>query len=251
MKSFSDEHPDLHGVEPICKALPIPRRRTTHRRSARPISFGDHIAAARCTVRRLTKRHGPGGVIRGREVLTTVSDPRAVCAPDHIQRQCRADRPNALWLSEFTHVLTWQGFACVAFVIDKFARWIVGWQPQSCPTRCEPEAGCGSSLRNGPGGRLRLAVWGRVTARSGRGYGPQRIRAELRERGINGELADVALAALLDQRSVLIREVWHKKFRGQMPADYRERARQMRFLQQRGFFSEDIRGLFADVDDPA
>ncbi len=90
-----------------------------------------------------------------------------------------------------------------------------------------------------------------VTARSGRGYGPQRIRAELRERGIDAEQAERALAGLSEQRAVLIRDVWYKKFRGRMPADYRERARQMRFLQQRGFSSEDIHGLFAEMGDPA
>jgi regulatory protein len=81
-----------------------------------------------------------------------------------------------------------------------------------------------------------------VRARSGRGYGPQRIRAELRERGIPAELIDQALAAATD--TPRIDEIWRRKYAGCLPADYRERARQMRFLQQRGFALADIHALF-------
>jgi len=64
-------------------------------------------------------------------VRTTVSDPKLACPLDRVQRQFTADRPNALWVSDFTYVSTWQGFVYVAFVIDVFARRIVGWRASS------------------------------------------------------------------------------------------------------------------------
>jgi transposase InsO family protein len=83
---------------------------------------------ARCTVARLMKRQGLRGVIRGKGVRTTVSNPAAPCPLDHVQRQFKADRPNTLWVSDFTYVSTWRGFVYVAFVIDVYARRIVGWR---------------------------------------------------------------------------------------------------------------------------
>ena len=83
---------------------------------------------ARCTVARLMRRMGLQGVVRGREVRTTVSNPAVVCPLDRVNRQFHAPRPNALWLSDFTYVATWQGFVDVAFVIDAFARRVVGWR---------------------------------------------------------------------------------------------------------------------------
>lgn len=80
--------------------------------------------------------------------------------------------------------------------------------------------------------------------RSGRGYGPQRIRAELRERGVAAELIERELAALTGADIPHIDAVWRRKFAGCLPQDYRERARQMRFLQQRGFSLADIHALF-------
>ena len=80
--------------------------------------------------------------------------------------------------------------------------------------------------------------------RSARGYGPQRIRAELRERGVAVELVEHGLAALMETDTLRIDDVWHRKFAGNLPQDYRERARQMRFLQQRGFSPTDIHALF-------
>ncbi len=74
------------------------------------------------------KRLGLRGVIRGKGVRTTVSNPSAPCPLDHVQRQFKADRPNALWVSDFTYVSTWRGFVYVAFVIDVYARRIVGWR---------------------------------------------------------------------------------------------------------------------------
>jgi len=74
------------------------------------------------------KRMGLKGVVRGKPVKTTISDPARPCPLDRVNRQFTADRPNALWVSDFTHVSTWQGFVFVAFVIDVFARRIVGWK---------------------------------------------------------------------------------------------------------------------------
>ena len=74
------------------------------------------------------RRLGLRGVVRGKVVRTTVSDPKAPCPLDKVNRQFRAGRPNQLWVSDFTYVSTWQGFAYVAFVIDVFARRIVGWR---------------------------------------------------------------------------------------------------------------------------
>jgi putative transposase len=168
MKAFIDEHRHVHGVEPICKALPIApstyyahaARKTDPRLRSRRAKIDEvltsevqrvwnenhevygvrkvwrqmqreQFAVARCTVQRLMKRLGLHGVVRGRSVRTTVSDPLAPCPLDHVNRQFRADRPNALWVSDFTYVSTWQGFVYVAFVIDVFARRIVGWKASS------------------------------------------------------------------------------------------------------------------------
>jgi putative transposase len=83
---------------------------------------------ARCTVARLMRRMGLQGVIRGKRVRTTISDKAAPCPLDHVNRQFKAPRPNVLWVSDFTYVATWQGFVYVAFIIDVFARRIVGWR---------------------------------------------------------------------------------------------------------------------------
>lgn len=89
------------------------------------------IAVARCTVERLMKRLGLQGARRGKVVRTTVPDSSAPCPLDRVNRQFKADRPNQLWVSDFTYVSTWQGWLYVAFVIDVFARRIVGWRVSS------------------------------------------------------------------------------------------------------------------------
>ncbi len=89
------------------------------------------IQVARCTVERLMKRLGLEGVRRGKIVRTTVSDKALPCPLDSVNRQFKADRPNQLWVSDFTYVSTWQGWLYVAFVIDVFARCIVGWRVSS------------------------------------------------------------------------------------------------------------------------
>jgi putative transposase len=88
----------------------------------------ERIAAARCTVERLMRRAGLQGVIRGKVIRTTFSDANAPCPLDRVHRQFNAERPNQLWVSDFTYVSTWQGWLYVAFVIDVFARRIVGWR---------------------------------------------------------------------------------------------------------------------------
>ena len=165
MKAFIDEHRDAHGVEPICKVLPIaPSTYRAHaalcadpsRRSARAQRdaamrceirrvweenfqvYGvrkvwrqllrEGFTIARCTVARLMGEMGLAGVVRGKPVRTTVSDRSTPCPEDRVNRQFRAPRPNALWVSDFTYVATWAGFVYVAFVIDAFARRIVGWR---------------------------------------------------------------------------------------------------------------------------
>ena len=165
MISFVDAYRDKHGVDPICRVLPIaPSTYHCHaHRRANPDTaparvqrdatlkveiervfnenFGVYGArkvwrqllregfdVARCTVERLMKAMGLQGVIRGKRVRTTMSDKSAPCPLDHVNRQFRAARPNALWVSDFTYVSTWGGFVYVAFVIDVYARRIVGWR---------------------------------------------------------------------------------------------------------------------------
>lgn len=165
MRAFVDRYRQTYGVEPICSVLQIApsgyrkhaaRVRSPQLRSPRAQRddlVADHIervweanhrvygadkvwrqlvreghAVARCTVERLMHRHGLCGVVRGKVVRTTVPDSKAPCPLDRVNRQFRADRPNQLWVSDFTYVSTWQGWLYVAFVIDVFARRIVGWR---------------------------------------------------------------------------------------------------------------------------
>lgn len=165
MKAFIDDHRDEYGVEPICRVLPIaPSTYRTHAarkadpsrmpaRERRDIelcreigrvfleNFGvygvrkiwrqmkrEGIDVARCTVARLMRQMGLKGVVRGRSVRTTIPDHSAPCPLDRVNRQFKSPRPNALWVSDFTYVASWAGFIYVAFVIDAFARRIVGWR---------------------------------------------------------------------------------------------------------------------------
>ncbi len=86
------------------------------------------VPVARCTVERLMKRLGLEGARRGKVVRTTIPDRALPCPLDRVNRQFRAERPNQLWVADFTYVPTWQGWLYVAFVIDVFARRIVGWR---------------------------------------------------------------------------------------------------------------------------
>ena len=89
------------------------------------------VAVARCTVERLMRRLGLQGVRRGKGVRTTVPDAKAACPLDRVNRRFLAQRPNQLWVADFSYVSTWQGFVYVAFVVDVFARRIVGWRVSS------------------------------------------------------------------------------------------------------------------------
>jgi len=86
------------------------------------------IVVARCTVERLMRQLGLQGARRGKKVRTTISDTKAPCPLDRVNRVFKAERPNQLWVSDFTYVSTWQGWLYVAFVIDVYARRIVGWR---------------------------------------------------------------------------------------------------------------------------
>ena len=168
MRDFIDAHRGTHGVEPICKVLQVApsgyrryvaQQRAPALRAARAkrddelvpqiervwqanmqVYGADKVwrqlaregtAVARCTVERLMRRQGLRGVMRGKVVRTTISDNKAPCPLDKVHRQFRAERPNQLWVSDFTYVSTWQGWLYVAFVIDVFARRIVGWRVSS------------------------------------------------------------------------------------------------------------------------
>jgi putative transposase len=169
MVTFIDQHRDTYGVEPICAVLPIaPSTYFRHKvqqqdpdtRAARARRDAELRAAiqriwdenhqvygprkvwkqlrreghrvARCTVERLMRAMGVRGVSRGRAwKVTTQADPAAARPADLVDRQFTATRPNQLWVADFTYVATWRGFVYVAFVIDVFARRIVGWRVSS------------------------------------------------------------------------------------------------------------------------
>ena len=166
MVRFIDDHRDTHGIESICAVVPIApstyfRHKARHadptRRSARTQRDDELRQAiqrvwdenqqvygprkvwrqlrreghrvARCTVERLMRDMGLRGAVRGRAwVLTTRSDAAADRPADLVDRHFAATRPNQLWVADFTYVATWRGFVYVAFVIDVFARRIVGWR---------------------------------------------------------------------------------------------------------------------------
>ncbi len=84
-------------------------------------------AVARCTVERLMRELGITGAVRGKRVITTITDPAAGRAPDLVDRDFVASAPNRCWVADFTHVAAWSGVVYVAFVVDTFSRRIVGW----------------------------------------------------------------------------------------------------------------------------
>jgi transposase InsO family protein len=166
MVRFIDQHRDTYGVEPICALLPIApstyflwkaQQQDPTTRSARAQRDDDLRTAiqrvwdaneqvygprkvwrqlkregqrvARCTIERLMRDLGLRGAVRGRAWKTTTQgDPAARRPADLVVRQFTATRPNQLWVADFTYVATWRGFVYVAFVIDVFARYIVGWR---------------------------------------------------------------------------------------------------------------------------
>jgi putative transposase len=165
MIAFIDGNKGERGIEPICKVLPVApstdhehvaRRREPEKRPARQKRddtlkpeiarvfngnyqvYGvrkvwkqmkrENFDVARCTVERLMKELGFEGAIRGKPVKTTFPDKALPCPRDHVNRQFQPPAPNRLWVSDFTYVSTWTGFVYAAFVIDAFARRIVGWR---------------------------------------------------------------------------------------------------------------------------
>jgi len=165
MTAFIEEYCGVFGVEPICRVLPIApstyhqralEAREPDRASARSKTdavlrveiarlwqenrrlYGarkiwhalrrEGLDVARCTVERLMKAMGSKGVVRGRRIVPTNPDASRPCPDDRVNGQFKAERPNRLWVSDFTYVPTWSGTVYVAFVIDVFARRIVGWR---------------------------------------------------------------------------------------------------------------------------
>jgi putative transposase len=166
MVAFIDALRKVHGVESICTQLPIapstyfrhkaqqadPDRRSARARRDDQLRaiirriWTEHfqvygprkvwrqmgregLRVARCRVRRLMREMGLAGAVRGRAwVTTTQSQPDTQRPADLVERDFTATRPNQLWVSDFTYVATWRGFVYVAFVIDVFARRIVGWR---------------------------------------------------------------------------------------------------------------------------
>jgi putative transposase len=166
MVAFIDHHREDYGVEPICRELPIApstyyRRKAEQRDPRKRSARGQHdevlraiirriweenqrvygprkvwkqmgrenLRVARCRVRRLMREMGLAGAVRGRAwTTTTESTPNAERPTDLVDRHFTATRPNQLWVADFTYVATWRSFVYVAFVIDVFARRIVGWR---------------------------------------------------------------------------------------------------------------------------
>jgi len=168
MIAFIDGHRADYGVEPICAVVPIAPS-TYYEHKAREMAperapprvrrdaelrgeirrvwkenfevYGvrkvwrqlnrEGLAVARCTVARLMRELGLRGVVRGRRVKTTVAVDELPRPADRVNRDFTVSRPNALWVSDLTYVATWRGFVYVAFVIDAYARRIVGWRASS------------------------------------------------------------------------------------------------------------------------
>ena len=168
MVRYIDDHQERFGVEPICRVLPIAPstyyeqkarereptrrpRRTQRDEALKPEVervfdenfrvYGAHkiwkqlnregIRVARCTVARLMRALGLRGVVRGKRSKTTIPDELADRRQDRVNRTFSVSRPNALWVADLTYVATWRGLVYVAFVIDAFARRIVGWRVSS------------------------------------------------------------------------------------------------------------------------
>jgi len=165
MIAFIDDHREVYGVEPVCRVIPLApstyyeakaRERGSARGPARTQRdavlregigrvwqanrrvYGvrkvwrqlarEGITTARCTVARLVRAGGLEGVVRGRRIRTTMPEALADRPQDLVERAFRAERPNQLWVADFTYVATWRGMVYVAFVIDVISRRIVGWR---------------------------------------------------------------------------------------------------------------------------
>lgn len=243
---FIDEHRDAYGVEPICEVLPIapstyrrhkvlerkPEQRSDRAKHDELLSgeiqrvwssnhrvYGarkvwkqlnrESIPVARCTVERLMKRLGLEGVRRGKRCITTIPSELADKPLDLVNREFTATRPSQLWVADITYVATWSGFVYVAFVMDVFSRYIVGWRVlKSLQTDLVLDA-------------LEQALWARgnptgVTHHSDRGcqYLSIRYTDRLAEAGFNasvGSVGDSYDNALMETINGLYKtEVIHK-----------------------------------------
>lgn len=165
MVQFIDQYRGEYGVEPICQQVPIapstywlhqslekhPEKRSQRVQrddelkteilrvwQASDCNYGarkiwqqlnrELVPIARCTVERLMKSLGIMGVRRGKHCITTVPDELSEKPLDLVNRQFQAERPNQLWVADITYVATWSGFVYVAFIIDVYSRFIVGWR---------------------------------------------------------------------------------------------------------------------------
>ena len=124
MVQLVDDHRDTYGVESICTVAPIAPS-TYFLKKARQRE-GERVA--RCTVQRLMRSMGLAGAVRGRAWVTTTRPAEGPRPTDLVDRNFTATRPNQLWVSDFTYVATWNGFVYTAFVVDVYARRIVGWR---------------------------------------------------------------------------------------------------------------------------
>jgi putative transposase len=171
MMMFISDYRDTFGVEPICRVLPIApstfyarvavechpdlasgraKRDVLGKADIKRVFEGSRSRygarkvwhalrregkdIARCTVERLMKAMAIQGVVRGKKVITTNPDASQPCPDDKVIREFVAQMPNQLWVSDFTYVSSWQGMVYVAFVIDVFARKIVGWRVSTSMT---------------------------------------------------------------------------------------------------------------------
>lgn len=161
MSAFIDAHRDRFGVEPICRILVVSESAYYHRRAGAPskrriederlidvirelharnwYAYGsrriwlalrrDDHHAGRDRVRRLMREHGiEGAKRRGKRIRTTIPDPSATRPADLVERDFGAERPDALWVADFTYLRSWQGVCYFSFVLDAYSRRIVGWQ---------------------------------------------------------------------------------------------------------------------------
>ena len=170
MAQFIDDHRGAHGTGAICNVLPIApatyyehlakranparlsHRAKRHKALCPQIQrvfdanwkvYGvrkvwrqlqhEGFDVARCTGAKLMKGMGLQGIIRGKPTKSTITDKKLPCPLDKVNRQFRVSAPNRLWVSDFTYVATWKGFVFVAFVIDAYARKIVGWRVSPRP----------------------------------------------------------------------------------------------------------------------
>ncbi len=160
MSAFIDQHRDRFGVEPICREIEVSASAYRARKTRPPSQraqrdeylleairrvhagsggvYGqlkvwdaltdENITVARCTIERLMRAHGIEGLCNGQVQRTTLPGLSPVAAADLVRRNFTAECPDAVWLSDFTYIRTWEGWSYLAVVLDVHTRRIVGWQ---------------------------------------------------------------------------------------------------------------------------